>query len=292
MQIMMNTENNLRPEPVLTIRRHEDFESPEASRPKRHSGLRITLCTSGIADVSVSGTEYRLVPGTMLVLMPGTLSCVNASTHDYEARVFYIPKEFIRNMPMDMKRITTTFALLTREPIFNIDDMRMSDFDNYMTLFKGLAANAGDYRYEAMQGVVMSLVYYVCDIVKSQSATAEDQLDIMQAHDRKNYYMIRFIDLLGRHCIEERSVAFYAGKMFITPKYLSSIIKEVSGKSASEWINEFVMTEAKMRLRKPDNNISETAYQLNFSNISFFGKFFKRHTGMSPSDYKRNCRSA
>lgn len=273
----------------ISIRHYNDLENSFTSRPTRQSGLRISLCTAGEANVGIAGREYCVRPGIMSVQLPGTLFCVNSVTEDFEAQEFFIPKESIRDVPVDLKKISATFALLPKAPVYELCGDHRQDFNNFFTLTVGLQRRTGTYNIQSLQGVMMSLIYFVCDVVTSHGVHINEKINSLRDHDRRNYYFIKFLDLLGKHCIQERSVSFYADKLFITPKYLSTIIKETSGKSASEWINEFVMIEAKMRLRKSDNNVSEIAYQLNFSNISFFGKFFKRHTGMSPSDFKRQC---
>lgn len=93
--------------------------------------------------------------------------------------------------------------------------------------------------------------------------------------------------LLQQYNKRERNVSFYARQLNITPKYLSSVVKEVSGKTAARWIDESVILEAKALLKYSGLSIQEIAYQLNFSTQSFFGKYFKQHTGTSPSRYKR-----
>ena len=86
---------------------------------------------------------------------------------------------------------------------------------------------------------------------------------------------------------EERSLGFYAGKLCITPKYLSLISKDVSGRSAGEWIDQYVVLEAKTLLKSTRMSIQEIADVLNFANQSFFGKYFKHHTGISPKEYRK-----
>ena len=86
---------------------------------------------------------------------------------------------------------------------------------------------------------------------------------------------------------QERNVRFYARRLNITPKYLSTVSKDVSGKTAARWIDEAVILEAKSLLRYSGMSIQEIAYHLNFSTQSFFGKYFKQHTGYSPSRFKR-----
>ena len=96
-----------------------------------------------------------------------------------------------------------------------------------------------------------------------------------------------FMSLLQQYNKKERNVSFYAKQLNITPKYLSSVVKEVSGKTAARWIDESVILEAKALLKYSGMSIQEIAYHLNFSTQSFFGKYFKQHTGTSPSRYKR-----
>ena len=86
----------------------------------------------------------------------------------------------------------------------------------------------------------------------------------------------------------ERSVKFYADQLCLTPKHLSGVVKEVSGKTVGEWIDELVILEAKALLNSSSMNIQEIADRLNFANQSFFGKYFKHYTGMSPKEYRKS----
>lgn len=94
------------------------------------------------------------------------------------------------------------------------------------------------------------------------------------------------MDLLFLHCGKKRYVTFYASKLCITPKYLCSIIKKVSGKTPAEWINEKTIHEIEYRLCHTQASIKEIAYELDFPNASFFGKYFKAQKGMSPKHYR------
>lgn len=96
----------------------------------------------------------------------------------------------------------------------------------------------------------------------------------------------KFMKLLSAYHAKERSLQYYADKMCLTPKYVSSKVKEYSGKGALQWINEYVVLEAKMMLRYTEMNIQEIAYALNFSTQSAFGKYFKQQAGVSPRQYR------
>lgn len=104
--------------------------------------------------------------------------------------------------------------------------------------------------------------------------------------NRSEEIFSRFMKLLSMHYKEERKVEFYASKLCITSKYLSSLVKKASGQTPNKWIDEIVMEEIQHLLRYSNVSIKEIAYQLNFSNASFFGKYVKRYTGVSPHQYR------
>ncbi|MDE6121446.1 MAG: helix-turn-helix domain-containing protein, partial [Muribaculaceae bacterium] len=105
---------------------------------------------------------------------------------------------------------------------------------------------------------------------------------------RRSGYVHEFMKLVHLYYTRERSVSFYASKLFISPKYLSLLVKEATGHSAAWWIDSFVITEAKNLLRYSGKNIQQVAYALNFSNQSSFGKYFKHLIGMSPTEFQKS----
>ena len=119
-----------------------------------------------------------------------------------------------------------------------------------------------------------------------QTYLAEHPEPEARMQNRNEAYFRQFLELLSDHYKEERSVNFYAHSLCITPKYLTTIIKCISGKPVSDWIDHFVLLEAQSLLKYTNMSVQEISYQLNFPNQSFFGCYFKRLTGMSPSQYK------
>lgn len=103
----------------------------------------------------------------------------------------------------------------------------------------------------------------------------------------RDVLLFLFIQLLNQHCRTEHSVSFYASELCITPEYLSRIMKSFSGKTVNQWISEALMREAERLLRNPDLSIQQVADMLNFSDQSSFGKFFKKHRGTSPMNFKK-----
>lgn len=107
-------------------------------------------------------------------------------------------------------------------------------------------------------------------------------------HSRKEKFVIRFFRLLEQHCRKEHQITFYANALFVTVGHLSRTVKEVTGKTAKQFIDETIILEAKILLRDDSLTISEIIEVLHFSDFSFFGKFFKKHTSMSPTEYRLN----
>lgn len=111
-------------------------------------------------------------------------------------------------------------------------------------------------------------------------------LDNENTKSKNEIFVDNFLQLVQTNFKKHRDIKFYADKLCLTPKYMSAIIKENSGKSANEWINDYIILEAKALLKSTNMNIQQISDELNFSNQSFFGKYFKRLVGLSPKEYK------
>ncbi len=123
-----------------------------------------------------------------------------------------------------------------------------------------------------------------------QSQVEEMQNSVLaQGTGRREDIFNKFITAVENNYKKERNVTFYADKLCISPKYLSSVIHEVSGRYATDWINGYVILEAKVLLRRSDINIKEVCSMLNFSNQSFFAKYFKQHTGFTPKEFRNKA---
>lgn len=121
------------------------------------------------------------------------------------------------------------------------------------------------------------------DLIKHKQLL-DDEL-YLKSTQRIEILFDKFMLLLNTHHVKEHSVKFYASQMNLTANYLSGVIKEFSGKTAAQWIDEYVVLEAQTLLKFSGMSIQEIAYHLNFSTQSSFGKYFKQQTGMSPKKY-------
>ena len=138
------------------------------------------------------------------------------------------------------------------------------------------------YQKELVQNAFIGFLLDLGNIMLSK----KDRL-IRPTLSRKEELFEQFLQLLFEHCKEQHVVTFYAEKLFITPQYLSLILKELTGKSANKWIDDALIVEAKILLKAPQATVQQVADILHFSDQSTFGKFFKKHIGISPMEYRK-----
>lgn len=141
--------------------------------------------------------------------------------------------------------------------------------------------------HESVRSLILSIVYLLTDCMATNAGIHADMVRDVNVGRKEDYYK-RFTNLVYEHFRQERSVSFYADLLHISPKYLSTLVRQVSGRSATEVIDDCVMVEARNLLRNTDLSIQEIALQLNFSSQSFFGRFFRQHASMSPGQYRNS----
>ena len=138
--------------------------------------------------------------------------------------------------------------------------------------------------HEAVKSQVSALMFHFLNIFCSGLNLKKSTQHT--AHYRQQDYVRQFMSLLSLHFREQRRVTFYSEQMHITPKYLGTIVTQQTGRTVSDWIDHFVVSEAKVLLGSSSLTIQEITYKLNFPNQSFFCKYFKAHTGMTPSGFR------
>ena len=154
----------------------------------------------------------------------------------------------------------------------------------HMRLIAKVTAGKGTLYKDSVRLLVSSLV----SVLASQWFDEVGSIKVSQeaGNSRKRTVFEQFMKLVSENYSEHRRMDFYADKLCLTPKYLSKMVKEISGKSAPEWIDSYVMLEAKQLLKYSDMPVKEIVYRLNFTNQTVFYKYFKAHSGMTPTEYR------
>ena len=140
------------------------------------------------------------------------------------------------------------------------------------------------YYHEAVRGLISGLLYFILNVAISEIVDTPNKKKVLKSHEEVIFQ--KFIKSLRVNFNKERKITFYANELNLSPKYFSSVIRHFSGRGPSEWIDECVISEAKNLLRFSNKNIQEIAFELNFNTQSFFGRYFKHHTGYSPRAFK------
>lgn len=156
----------------------------------------------------------------------------------------------------------------------------------YELMKKKIIENDNPFRKEILQGYVRALMY---TILHKLLETLQQLPEHIQNNRQHEIYM-QFIRELQRNYQKERSVAYYADRLCITPKYLSQTVQKASGRLAGEWISEYVILEAKALIKSHCYTIQQISELLHFPNPSFFGRYFKKKVGCTPKAYQKNIR--
>lgn len=258
-------------------------------KPIRVSGITFCLLLGGTMDIEINSERHRLTPRSVLTVHDGSMIRISSDNwSSIDAYMVVMSTQFLHDINLDLNAFD--FSLIERKPlpvIDNLTDDNIRLLTGYMDLLylNALTNEDNVCIKNASRSLIQSLIYQMMQIKHDRSRLTEEATDGMQ--NRRYAYVQDFMRLVQIHHFKERSLNFYADKLFISPKYLSRIIKESTGYSAADWIDQFVILEAKNMLRFSNKNIQQIAYALNFSTQSSFGKFFKHITGMSPSDYQK-----
>ncbi len=258
-------------------------------RTVRMKAFTVILCIDGTENGTVNLKEMSINKGSLLMTFPNNVLKIEAGYPTATVRGIMLSQDFMRMLQVDVKNSLPLFMRLAYNPLVNLTQEQQEDIERYFDLLENISNNSDlAHRDEIVRGLLMSMFYRISDTYEQRPQVLDEKE--RSVRNRREEYFAKFITLLSENFKRERTVGFYAEQMCVTPKYLSLLIKDFSGKSAAEWIDNYVITEAKTLLRYSTMSIQEVAYELNFSSQSFFGKYFKHLTGMSPSEYKLSAK--
>lgn len=256
-------------------------QNTSAEYPISLDGFTALIIMSGEATISIDTRNYEVKRNTIVLLSPESVVKTVRCTANAAAYVLSFSKAFVNNIQIDISTSLPVYMRFGKNPCLNVSQQDVDEIRQVFRLVKTMLQSDKEmYREEIIRSLFTSAFYIITELNLRDTHSEYKQ-------GRGEVLFEQFMELLKEYNKQERNVSFYAKQMGITPKYLSSVVKEVSGKTAARWIDESVIIEAKTMLKYSGLSIQEIAYRLNFSTQSFFGKYFKQHTGTSPSRYKR-----
>ena len=232
---------------------------------------------------------YEIHERSLLITAPGNIIRLSAYDEnkiaDSELIFALLSKDFVSNIHVDFDKTLQAAVRFLESPCLTLNAEQLDIASDYFTLARKIIHSQMDNKREIISSLLTSITYLAVNLWRNDIASAKERQDMSSLRVNQTYE--QFIALVSQHHNKERGMAFYADKMHITPKYLSKIIKQASGRSGSDWIDSFVVLEAKNLLKYTDKPVKEIVWQLNFPTPSVFNKFFKKHTNLTPSEYRK-----
>lgn len=261
-----------------------EYLAEDAPMSVRINGLCLILLTKGEVTINVDYLKFPLQANTLFFILPDHILEVQCRPEDLEGKIMVISKDMLSNMPKknDDGDNSLQYMFLRKNPSVDLTDEEVSVLDTLFTLIRKRAeAKEHLFHKEAIQSLLFHLFFELKNIIFKKNDIVPFELS------RKEELFQQFLKLMFKHSREEHSVSFYAGKMCITPRYLSAVLKELTGKTTNNWIDHSLILDAKILLKTPNMTVQQVSDMLNFSNQSTFGKFFKKHTGQSPAEFRK-----
>ncbi|MBQ3191615.1 MAG: helix-turn-helix transcriptional regulator [Bacteroides sp] len=243
------------------------------------------LCKDGEVDITYNQKHYVLKKNSLIVGIPDIVVQINSQSL-IDANAMFCKKEFLDGLNVNVdKSLIHILLYILNNPILELTAEELSDLQHtFMDLEKFAKTNEEDFfTKEIIASGIRAFIYKVCRIVSCRIKQSE----YPRVNTRKYDYFKRFFALLATGYKQHRNVNWYAEQLHLSTKYFTSLIRQVSGRTTVDWINDRVIYEAKNLLLYSEMSITEIAYQLNFPSTSFFSKYFKNIVGINPSEFRK-----
>ena len=256
------------------------------AHPFRIDGYMVLYCVNGHIKLNVNLQEHELKSGMLFLNYPGSIIRVNDILDVDEDGLKYIcvvmSREFVGNLMLDVNKLFTQNLSLLGTPSLALTADQTQLLREHVSLMVSIVNSKSSFKLESIRSILSSVFYFIAGLWAEKASKKVPQ----PASGRNRLVFEQFIKFVSEYHTTYRNVGFYADKLSLTPKYLSRIIRDASGRSAPEWIDEYDILEAKNLLKYSGLPIKEIVYKLNFPSQSVFYKFFKARTGMTPTEYK------
>lgn len=247
--------------------------------PHLVDGIICAICVKGYAKLKINFQEKELKPGTLMVVLPDSMMDPIEISNDLHIDTIFFSYDLISKI-----KFANDFNLL--EKINSNPSQLLSD--EYLNLFQAHHNSIATHYYRKQEkGKEDVLSYLLCALIIDIKTLYTERNYTTKKISRPEQLTNEFFQCLLKYYKKERSITFYADKMNLTPKYLTTAIRKQTKKTISEWITEAVITHAKSVLKTTDTSIQEITDLLNFSDISLFCRYFKRYTNMTPTEYRK-----
>ena len=238
------------------------------------------LCVEGNLRASINLTEYTLKPNDFITLMPGSIIQFCEQKESFRLSFIGFSSEFMDCVNM-IKSTMSALPTIYENPIISLSEDRADFINDYFHLLERVQAKEKSINREMVKHILLTMIHGISDLSQGKSWPNKITTRSDEIHKK-------FIQLVMKNYTSKRQTAFYASQLSISPQHLCMIIKQKTGRSVSDIIADMIIMDAKSQLMATDLTIQEISYSLNFPNVSFFGKYFKRYVGVSPQKFRNS----
>lgn len=243
------------------------------------------LCIEGESTIYINNEMYSIHKNDFLLCHPQTIFEHKITNLDFKYCGFFLSPEYVKQISLISSNSWNAILFIENNPIIALDEKESSLFLQYYNLIRSKFETESQHHLKQLIDMLLqAFIYEFHDSMEKRI-----KIDPPQYNSADNLF-ISFLDILVNSYPKQRSVSYYAEKLFVTPKYLSAICKEISGETASDLITRYVKKDIENLLKQPNKTIKEIANELDFANLSFFGKYVKRIFGVSPKEYRENIK--
>lgn len=240
------------------------------------------VCRQGEASVNIDLKDYTLTPGAEVLLLPGSIFRIKRLDPDFTITLFSFPRNMFHEASFRME--PGFFGFLKEHPCYTRPNHQSGMADGAMQAIEAVYADKKN-RYRTL--IAKNLLRCFLLDIYDKSYRFFGRLQI-EGSNRRDELFKKFMTLVHEHAAREREVTFYADKLCISTKYLTGICRHVSGSAAKSIIDSFAILEIKVLLQSTELSIQEISDRLHFPDQSYMGRYFKRHEGISPKEYRAN----
>lgn len=243
------------------------------------------LCTGGTAIIEQFSMRRQISKNDLVTILPCQLASIHKVSDDFSMIFFKVDKVMFMDIMSSLGRITPDFFFHMRKnfqvPISVNEAKRFLGFCRAIDF----RTNNDDPAFRRETILHLLRIYYWDFYVHFQKKTRKRNTLLLNSN--KESIAMKFAMLVFENRETHREVAYYADQLCISPLYLTKVIQEVNGRSARDMIADYTIIGIKTLLRNADITIKDVVRQSGFSSQSSFSRFFRKHTGMSPSEYRR-----
>lgn len=239
------------------------------------------LCRRGTISLMMDDHQYNVQGGDLYIYPAFSQTYIRGCSADFQGVVGKADFDFVLSS-LDSIADTQSHVYIRFHPLVSLTVTQCQCIEKMIDMIRMRKEIHTHLKEPVVSALVQAFLYEVIDTYITNS---KDRIQ-SKKQTRKDKIFQNFMVALHRNFREHRSVKFYAAQQNLTTRYFATLVHEVSGKTPLQWISLFVITEAKHLLSNPKMSIKEVADRLNFTEQSFFGRYFKQYAGYSPSEYK------